>query len=287
MVDGIPQVRHVDSSDLAGGNFAYMLGEKGGGASDAKGHNVIDFGNLEDTLITPPGFGHAPKSENLTCAGIYGCHGTADDMKTNIDGSNNTVGLHRGDPMASIAGAHHTSDSNIDGTTTGKSYRFLLGVTGLEVSDWQNSSSSHHNEYKGEATPNTPGMCEGCHFGDSIPAGSTITDLCTTCHVDMHTVDSGGDGIWLRHPSDIVIPNSGEYATYTTYNIDAPVGRVTVPATANNVVTPGTDVVTCLTCHFAHGSDYPDLLRWDYNVIVADGGSSTEGCFICHSTKDE
>ncbi|MCG2708765.1 MAG: hypothetical protein L6246_00355, partial [Thermodesulfovibrionales bacterium] len=37
----IPQVYHTDASgDLAGGNFAYILGAKGSGASDAKGHNI-------------------------------------------------------------------------------------------------------------------------------------------------------------------------------------------------------------------------------------------------------
>ena len=286
VVDGIPQVNHTNADDLAAGNFAYMLGNKGSGPSDAKGHNVIDLGNLEDTLDSPPGMSmkhHGdegePRVEDFTCAGVYGCHGTGQDVGAS-------------DPMASIAGAHHANDSTIDGTSTGKSYRFLSGVIGLEVADWQNTDSNHHNEYYGIATPNTPSQgqqCTKCHDMGSgaMPAGSTITDLCTACHIDMHQVDDGGNGIWLRHPSDVVIPNSGEYAAYTTYNIDAPVGRVTVPASASDTVTPGTDVVTCLSCHFAHGSDYPDLLRWDYDAISAGGGSSGEGCFICHSTKDD
>ena len=284
IVDGIPQVRHTDSSDLAAGNFAYMLGDKGGGASDAKGHNVIDFGNLEDTLTGPPGgWNHGggepvcqPEVETFTCSGIYGCHGATTDFK-------------KQDPMAAISGAHHTNDSTIDGASVGKSYRFLYGVIGLEVADWQNSSSSHHNEYYGKTTQRTP-ICQDCHNmagGEGhLPAGSTITDLCNTCHQSMHEIDNGGDGIWIRHPADVVIPDTGEYADYTIYNIDAPVGRVTVPDVMSDVVTPGTDVVTCLSCHFAHGSNYPDLLRWDYSQINTGGGSSGEGCLICHSTKD-
>ena len=282
IVDGIPQVNHTNTDDLAAGNFAYMLGGKGSGAADAKGHNVIDFANLEDILDGPPGMqwdhvtygSQVPAVENFTCAGINGCHGTG----------SNPVGPER-DPMAAIAGAHHANDSTISGTSVGKSYRFLSGVFGLEVADWQNTDSNHHNEYYGKTTPTEP-ICNSCH-GSGLPAGSTITDLCTACHNDMHKIDSGGDGIWLRHPSDILIPDSGEYANYTTYNIDAPVGRTTVPGTASNIVTPGTDVVTCLSCHVAHGSDYPDILRWDYDTIVAGGGNSGEGCFICHSTKDD
>ena len=276
IVDGIPQIRHNDSSDLAGGNFAYMLGDNGGEASDAKGHNVIDFGNVDDILTYPPGgYSNMPDVEDLTCAGVYGCHGTPFDYGAS-------------DPMASIAGSHHTNDSTIDGSTVGKSYRFLYGVVGLEVADWQNTDSSHHNEYKGASTPSDlshSADCTHCHWG-SLPADSTISDLCTTCHVAMHTIDDGGDGVWIRHPFDTVIPNTDEYAAYTSYNIDAPVGRVIVPDTPSDVVTPGTDVVTCLSCHFAHGSNYPDLLRWDYSQIGAGGGSSGEGCLICHSSKD-
>ena len=41
----VPQILHSDlTGDLAGGNFAYLLGGKGSVASDTKGHNVIDFG---------------------------------------------------------------------------------------------------------------------------------------------------------------------------------------------------------------------------------------------------
>ena len=275
IINGIPQVNHKDASgDLAAGNFAYMLGFKGTGASDAKGHNVIDFGKEDDTLTYPPGgYDKMPYSSELTCAGIYGCHGAPNDY-----GASN--------PMKSIAGAHHTLDNVITGDKVGNSYRFLYGVTGREVDDWQNTDKNHHNEYHGKSTPTEP-QCGRCHFGGRLPAGSTITDLCTTCHVHMHEIDDAGNGIWIRHPSDIVLPDRGEYANYTEYNVDAPVGRIDIPVDISNTVTPGTDVVTCLSCHFAHGSDYPDLLRWDYTQNIAGGGDSNVGCFICHSTKDD
>ncbi len=273
IVAGIPQVNHTDTDDLAAGNFAYMLGLNGSGVDDSKGHNVIDFGNLEDTLTYPPGgYDKMPSADALTCAGVYGCHGNTNDYGNS-------------DPMKAIAGAHHTIDTDLTGETVGKSYRFLLGVIGREVDDWQNTDKGHHNEYYGKTTPYEQ-ECGNCHWGH-LPAGSTITSLCTTCHVDMHKIDTSGDNIWLRHPSDILIPDEGEYAAYTEYNVDAPVGRQTVPTDISDTVTPGSDVVTCLSCHFAHGSNYSDLLRWDYDQMVADGGSSTEGCFICHSTKDD
>src|SRR4030043_995558 len=52
----VPQVYHTDATgDLAGGNFAYILGAKGSGASDAKGHNVKDIVDSDDVLNAAPG----------------------------------------------------------------------------------------------------------------------------------------------------------------------------------------------------------------------------------------
>ncbi len=278
IVDGMPQVSHIDATDLAAGNFAYIWGGKGSGADDAKGHNVIDFGYLENVLEKPPGGGHAPLREKLTCAGLNGCHGSVAET----------------DALISLSGAHHEVSSVIDGRSVGTSYRFIDRVVGGEIDDWENRDSSHHNEYHGHKEPYSGLLCTNCHSAhhgaaDGLPIHSTISDFCTKCHWKMHDIDTAGDGIWIRHPSDIIIPDAGEYASYTTYNIDAPVGREIVPAVSggdNNIVTPGTDIVTCLSCHKAHGSDYPDILRWDYTAITAGGGESSSGCFICHSTKD-
>ncbi|MCD6526409.1 MAG: hypothetical protein J7K75_05430 [Desulfuromonas sp.] len=126
-----------------------------------------------------------------------------------------------------------------------------------------------------------------------ISRSGTISGYCATCHSQYHTLSyEEFEGIgttisspFLRHPTDIVLPSTGGYADYTQYNLDAPVGRLTVPEASSSVVTPGSDVVTCLSCHVAHASNYPDMLRWDYSTMMAGGGGSG-GCFICHSTKN-
>ncbi|OHB33227.1 MAG: hypothetical protein A2X84_03930 [Desulfuromonadaceae bacterium GWC2_58_13] len=269
-----PQVMHGDSLDLAGGNFAYIYGDKGSGAADAKGHNVIDLGPADAVLTGPPGSWHGtPYNSKLTCAGFMGCHGNP----------------YTEDPFASISGAHHGRDSVLTGETVGTSYRFLKGVVGLEAPDWQNRDSEHHNEYHGH-TAMVDADCEGCHSfrpGSSGVADMSISDLCVRCHSHFHEMDTEGNGVWLRHPSDILIPDSAEYSNFTAYNVDAPVGRVTVPTSASSSVTPGTDVVVCISCHVSHGSDHADLLRWDYAQMIAGGGSNENGCFICHTVKDE
>ncbi|HIC91263.1 MAG TPA: hypothetical protein EYP21_04225 [Syntrophaceae bacterium] len=267
----IPQVYHNNSTrDLAGGNFAYITGYKGSGASDTKGHNVTQLNNNDDTLSTPPGDQHATPvtNDNLTCAGVYGCHG--DRSQTGN--------------YAGIKGAHHTDDGTIDGNSTGTSYRFLKGVLGLENNEsgyeWQNYDQDRHNEYYGVTNPGTPGS-------GTSPANNTISGLCEECHGYFHgsaTDEIGGTSSpFKRHPTDIVLPASGEYSAYTTYSTVAPVARTTVPSSPSSTVTPGTDVIMCLSCHGAHATDYYKLMRWDYKNWP---GAGTNGCNVCHTSKD-
>jgi len=303
----IPQVMHTDGTgDLAGGNFAYLLGLKGNGAADGKGHNVIDFpGEEDDALYAPPGgmvlFFHADggtvNDANLTCAGTNGCHG----YRYNAD---------YGSGITALRGAHH---GNVDGRcdtadTPANSYRFLYGVKGLEnqnaAGKWQNVSSGNHNEYFGQTAPKQLSCGDpatSCHNDDGIgPPNHTMSEFCATCHGNFHTLTVGsssgiGTGIkpFIRHPTDIALPNSGEYAGYNgdnSYSVEAPVARSgAVPAAVSATVNPaaGTEVVMCLSCHGAHATNYNDLLRWDYADMIAAGGASDAGCFVCHTTKDD
>ena len=100
-------------------------------------------------------------------------------------------------------------------------------------------------------------------------------------------MDNGVSGAFLRHPSDYVIPNGTEYAAYTAYDLSAPVARPTLATASSGTVTPGTDMVMCLSCHVAHGSDQDYLLRFDYSTMTAGSGSdaTTGGCLACHTTK--
>lgn len=285
----IPQVYHTDASgDLAGGNFAYITGAKGSGASDTKGHNVIDIGDTDDILTRPPGWNCAfPVSNNqLTCAGNYGCHG----YRFKDQGTASEI----------MKGSHHR---NIDGKCNTandlyNSYRFLLGVKGLENTKerWQNNSPASHNEYFGATTPMSGfNDCFKCHAlapgsMNVSPSNNTISGFCGTCHDDFHFVYGiGGDtsSPFTRHPTDVILPSSGEYSAYTTYSVEAPVARTTVPDSISNIVKPGTDVVMCLSCHGAHATDYPDMLRWDYSGIIAGSSGTKGGCFTCHTQKNQ
>jgi predicted CXXCH cytochrome family protein len=284
----VPQVYHNDPLDLAGGNFAYITGAKGSGASNRKGHNVIDLGvaYYEDVLFNPPGAHHASQvtAIEFTCAGNNGCHGTRWTSDSQPSG------------IPAIKGAHHKNVNGLLTTPTEvhTSYRFLRGVQGLEnngANPWQNWSDTEHNEYFGAIQPMDIVGCDECHPASDTsivePSTGTISGFCGTCHGTFHSVAGiGGDtsSPFTRHPTDKVIPSTGEYATYIAYTAEAPVGRTNLTV-IDPVVYPGTDVVTCLSCHVAHASDNPDMLRWDYSAALTGGGGSGVACFVCHTTK--
>lgn len=280
--DGTNSIPQIDGSTygtntLAGGSF-YWVSFSG----DAYGHNVEDFGDAVDATLgeDPPGwdpaYGVALSAPNwgtnqLTCAGVYGCHG------------DHTVT----DKFGAVQGAHHYSGAT-NLAVTGGSYRFLLGIAGIEDADWEYTTSvTDHNVYQG--TDRT---------GGSADDTSSISYFCAKCHGDFHaSADVNADtstmsNPWLRHPTDIdMVALGGEYAGYgglDGYVVEAPVALSTLAApTATSYDAEA--VVTCLSCHRPHGSDQLDLLRWDYTTMTVGalgGAGGGEGCFHCHTSKD-
>ena len=303
-----PLVLNTDTTtELAGGNFTYIT------TADNRGHNIVDLGTPDAVLDDPPG--NVPShlgsvsDADLTCAGRNGCHGRRD---TGVAKSN----------LASMQGDHHNDDDDgvIDtATTSANSYRFLWGVKGYEnngqvssSTKYQNADATNHNEYFGTSTPLAISCSANqCHGGS--PAGvvqsrsNTISFFCATCHGNFHTLDVnvqwsdptmvgiGADNTnpFLRHPTDVLLPATGEYASYNpasigAYSTAAPVGRTSQPTSMSGTVSVGTGVVMCISCHKSHASNYADMLRWDYSTMDVGTTGAAEGtaCFICHTQKD-
>ncbi len=255
---------------LAGGNFKWVV------ADDAKGHNVKGIpGMSADAVLTI-----APGDSGTTCAGTS-CHGTlfAPDASS--------LGLGGGALDTGCEGCHvdpkHHAPQQAAGAIAGQAngyFRFLsnhyvtgdTGVHGIEDDDWQLSvGSADHNEY----------------LGDAAGATNTMTGYCIGCHGKFHDQVSTVNGDWIRHPSDAVLPNTGEYTAYTAYDPNVPVARPDLANIADtSLVANNADMVMCLSCHRAHGSPYDDLLRWDYDDMVAGDASKTGGCFVCHTSKN-
>ena len=265
------------TTTLAGGNF-YWVADNGGN-NDTKGHNVLGLSGQDQEILDSEG---AP-GVWANCANS--CHMTlAAEQTVYPELGSGCEGCH-------LAVKHHKSGSTTEGIADEEDgwFRFCSGhmtggghgVEGIEDDDWQyTNSSTDHNEYLG----NDANVTTAAAFN---LLGNTVTAYCCGCHGGFHVQD--GSGSWIRHPSDAVIPDSGEYAAYTTYSPEAPVARSSL-TTVSSTVTPGTDMVMCLSCHRAHGSPYPDMLRWDYGTQLAGGGgggADNTGCFTCHTTKDD
>lgn len=242
------------TNPLAGGNFKYVVD------SDSRGHNVVGITNADGNFLGKNIPGSTTAYFQISCAGNSGCHG---DRSSSTD-------------IGGMKGAHHSIISGtLDGSSLGKSYRFLNGVAGAEDANWEyDRVIIHHNEYKGTTTAST----------------DSISYLCSRCHGKFHTwvggpTEVGTQSPWLRHPTDAILKSSGEYAAYTSYTLTAPVSRPDPDSIADHtVVRPGTDIVMCLSCHRAHGSPNYKMIRWDYKN--ASLSTALSGCNVCHTSKN-
>jgi len=249
------------TNPLAAGNF-YWVRKNGG--NDQMGHNVYGISDQDAYLTVAPGrtvgctnschytLAAPPNANNLYTGGCQGCHYSVSHHSDN--GWYRFLAMQNHDPNAY--------------------------VIGIGSSDWeQNPSASNHNKYKGTT--------DVYSAGSALQTEHTITAFCQGCHGAFHGPQNGTNGMgssspWIRHPTDITLPSTGEYAGYdpvNNYSVEAPVAW-TDPANPTRT----TAVVMCLSCHRAHGSPYPDMLRWDYTKMIA-GGGGTGGCFTCHTQK--
>lgn len=266
----IPYVSTVGATtlanSLAGGNFKFA------GDNAHFGHNPVGVGGA--AIVSPPGWNDSGFAANgqvgttptwtsqLTCDGTWGCHGTHDQS--------GVFGSH-----------HHNSGGQLNNpTTVATSYRLLNQIKGYEDDDWQFETAVDTNIYYGVARGT-----------DTTTDTSTLSYLCAECHGLFHS-GVGAEGVadalfaspWIRHPVDISMPLTGEFAGYNAYRADAPVASDTVPATSTiNVGGAGGRIVMCLSCHQAHATPNYAILRWDYRGA---GSTWTNGCSYCHTEKD-
>jgi len=267
------------TTSLAGGNFKFA------DDNDRNGHNPVELtGGVDATLnANPPGWksgfnangqvgGGTPAwaSNNLSCAGTYGCHGTHDGSGVN--------------------GAHHANSTGAltAATTVANSFRFLYGIKGYEADDYEYSpaaTTGDHNVYYGVARSGAEAT------GDTATDTATISYFCAECHGVFHSGASSNEGIsdtsdtfftdpWIRHPVDISMPTSGEYASYNAYLPGVPVASSDVSDGALTVSGAGDRIVMCLSCHLGHAGPFAADLRWDPSAGVGDAG-----CKSCHTSK--
>ena len=271
------------ANHLAGGNFYWVA--DGGGNDDTKGHNVLGIAGQDENITATEGAPGNPYDCAGSCHKTLAVEQTAGELVSHL--GSGCQGCH-------LNVKHHADDSATVVGSTGGYYRFLSGhfsgenhgVEGIEDSDWQATKEvDDHNEYLGWS--GDKGFQAGFYNN-----GNTMTAYCCGCHGNFHK-QQNNDGAWIRHPSDAVLPDTtpdSEYEAYTTYDPNVPVARPDFSGYSgpSATVTPGTDLVMCLSCHRPHGSPYSDILRWDYTQMSAGttGAAAGNGCFVCHSNKD-
>jgi hypothetical protein len=262
------------TSALAGGNYYWMI--QGG---DAYGHNVHGISAADGRFSASL----APGGVSRQQQGCTDCHGT---LATPQSGC---LGCH--DPQ------HHANGSGVIAGREEGWYRFLgsvmqrdeevgpsaQGVVGIEAVDWeQNPAGSRHNTYQGRTG--------GVPYVSYLESGA-INQKCAGCHGRYHS-ESIADATWIRHPVDVAIPDAGEYADFINYDPLVPVARpgVTGQDAGFFQINHGLDQVACISCHRAHGSPYPAMLRWAYRDWpgndVRTGLPAVNGCAVCHTTKN-
>jgi cytochrome c553 len=277
---GAPLI-NLDAADLlAGGTYVT--------ASDAARHNVEGIATQDVALTNiPPGGADTDIGSNdqVSCAGTTGCHG--DRSIT--------------DNVKAIHGAHHTDDTTINGDSVGESFRFLSidtvnvafsasGVEGLEHNYWEAGRKDTKSD-----TITSLNATE-----HNVYQASGINKVCASCHGNYHGTGSGEQGgqdePWIRHPTDITLTSAAqygpdEYKDYpneaAVYHTQTPVGFADSGEIGVAAIDKSQGQVLCISCHRAHGSEWDDILRWNYSTMWATGGTGTTetGCNRCHTSK--
>ncbi|MGA1795637.1 MAG: cytochrome c3 family protein [bacterium] len=253
---------------LAGGFFT-----TGFGSTDNHGDNNHSLGSE----ATPAGYNATSPDwyvgdvagNGLTCAGATGCHGNETSVKND---------------MEAIKGGHHN---------TGLTYRMLY-VGGTDSAHAVAGEGDPNYEEELIATDDTTLAGSTTLAHNIYSAGDddvTISELCGKCHGNFHVQ---GDSPFVRHPTDVDIPHTGG-AYSTTWEI---VDNDGTPSTAYNDFDrkynplgfaggdneTSTGRATCISCHRAHGSAQPDILRFAYDDQIA-GSDNDWGCLGCHSLQ--
>ena len=256
-------------------------------AGDSHGHNIVavDKGYVADaTNATAPG--GTFNAANLQCNSCHDPHGK---YRRGSTGAVTTAGA----PIIG-SGSYDTSVVPIAGQAVGV-YRLLAGL------GYQSTAAT------GVTFPGVPlGVAPSTYnrteavtqtrvaYGTKTGSGqSPWGQWCASCHGDMHT--SSGK---MVHPTDQNLGStiSGMYGRYiksgnlngsaaTSYLSLVPFAQgaanssfanMKVNAKNDDTALGGpasTDQIMCLTCHRAHASGFPEMLRWnnEYEFIVTNG----------------
>lgn len=246
-------------------------------AGDTHGHNIVagDFGYLVDaTNTTAPG-GTFPAAQ-LACNSCHDPHGSYRRR------SDNTIGTSGGAIIAS--GSYKTS--SVPGYSDPPAAGSALGVYRLLAGAGYSKGGVTYNGVPAAKAPNTYNQTEATNqvrvaYGVATTGGHvTWGQWCSTCHPNMHSqgnyvhpVDQAlGSAVIANYNSYVksgdmtgvaassftsLVPFANNTNSYTTLAGVANNGSPTAAGPSDG------DQVTCLSCHRAHASGFPEMLRFN------------------------
>lgn len=245
--------------------------------ADSKAHNVVDLNDagmltvgLESTITATPG--NSVNSlitldpDELNCAGATGCHG-------DHDVGNTTSG-------EGIKGYHHNAPT--------KGYRFLETnegtptiINGKGSSTWElgGATTANHNVYDGDTDDSISVLCQQCHGGFHGSAQTGSSSPFQRHPTDEEAVIANIDGTGFTVDNTII--NETPFG-FTNAQVT---GMVTTDITTGTAYESANGKAICVSCHRAHGSDYSDLLRFDYSSMSAGDSTNDGGCETCHTAQ--
>lgn len=287
------------------------------GATDSGGPTPSNTGlgkghSIGATTVAPPGNGSTGGATIATfsCTTCHDPHGTASTTDSinrfrNLKGNIGTV-----KPWTNMSATGDIAGSYVGGVAGGNNLQGTVPAGGTNNTSmstiwpvWR--SSGTQNTYN--TTTTAPNIIANVPT-DGSSSYALLSAFCAQCHSTWHEGvtgspnKSGND--WARHPVDnrisdssglsgagVSITDMAHYTSFAGISTGFALPAANDDGTVGYYATSGTDKVFCLSCHFAHGSPYYDILRWDYiSAVESTGGSQTgngvpsnRGCQQCHN----
>ncbi len=294
---GSPPINYTPGGDFAWLAKTYSFTVRGTTTTEngqTHGHNVIaaDYGLTADSdFSTAPG-GTFP-SASLGCNSCHDPHG----KYRRIGGDTTYTIATTGAPI--IGSGSYATSAVPTATQAVGSYRLLAGT------GYSQNAGTTSIPYPGvpiASAPSTYNQSEATNqvrvaYGSAATGGGkTSWGLwCATCHTGMHQVNGNtvhpidqtlgstistiygtyvSSGVMTGTPATSylsLVPfmeNSSDYATLKTHASNTN-GYLNGPGTS--------DQVSCFSCHRAHATGFPDMLRWNMEgefITVADGSNN-------------
>jgi len=288
LAPGVPPAMMTPGGDFAWlkKNYSWISGGTPfSEAGERHGHNIVavEFGYQEDSVnISAPG-GTFPAS-SLTCTSCHDPHGR---FRVGDDGTVSTGG-----ESITASGSYSvngTLANPLPGAAVG-SYRLLAGA-GYQPAG---SVFPFASDPPAAVVPEDYNRSEDV-TQTRVAYGSGTSSWCTNCHGQMHDLDGSFVhpyeqplGISVADRYNLYIKTGDLSGTvdssflslvpFETGYSNSLADRIALAAMArsddNNLTGPGPqDKVGCLTCHRAHASGWPYMLRWNNEapLIVYNG----------------